>query len=162
MLPAQKCFSLHPLLITAAHSGVSFPWITAQSATSKHLSVYSTYYSTRFFYHSMAHRRTWLAFRFCFGMRRCRPLLCSVLSLMCSFCSGALGGGEEQGRQWTFRSTTINKDRAAMWWWVYGVSKKGQLWCWTSSTALWLKILREWAGGWWIWQKRWRRASVRL
>lgn len=27
----KKCFSLHPLLITAAHIGVSFPWITAQS-----------------------------------------------------------------------------------------------------------------------------------
>lgn len=125
-------------------------------------SVYGTHYSTRLYCHSMAHRTTWLAFRLRSGLRRRRRLLlCSVLAFMCSFRSGALGGGEEQGRQWTLRLRTVNKDRAAMWWWVYG-GKKGQLWWWTSSTVLRLNTLCEWAGGRWMWQQRWRWASVSL
>lgn len=74
--------SLHPLLITAAHSGVSIPWITAQSWSecsplpaniSKCVWAYSMQYNTSFVYHSMAHWRRWQSLQAVFWQEATLP-----------------------------------------------------------------------------------------
>lgn len=124
----QSVSVLHPRLKTAAHSGVSYPWITAQS-WSECSQLPAGFQTCRYHKYSDvcvsvsvcqptvcittqdASMAAWhngeddSPSRSCFGKRR-RRLLCST----CSFCSEALGGDEEQGGQQAYRSTTDHRE----------------------------------------------------
>lgn len=164
----EKGFSLRPLLTTAAHSIVSFPWITAliwsecSPLSAKVSSV-------------------------------CRPTVCTTPHAPITAWhtgeedspSGPVLASEDAAgfsarsshecavsalRHWEAMKSRADsgptgpRQRIKTGQQCDGQFLGGkQLWCWTSSTVLGLSTSSEWAGGWWTRWGRWGgRASVSL